>query len=207
MNDRSQVQIVWAHKVPKIEQKLQDIVPWVREAGRPYFDVLFTGSEMDSLLADWVGRSSSELAAQRMRLLIQDDRICGGYIALAGQELAGCRQADLLALARDSGSYSYGELRARMEDLRDLFAPVEENDFYLSKIGVHPQMQGQGLSHYLMSDCIKRARQGGFRRVRTDVPAQGSVARELCRGYGFEAIYRGKARTSSLRYLSLALDL
>lgn len=207
MNKRSQVQIVWGHKTPKIEQKLQDIVPWVREAGRPYFDILLRGSDLDSTLRGWIQRNTSELSTHRMRLMIRDDRICGGYIALAGQELAGCRQADLLDLARDSGAHSYGELRARMEDLRDLFAPVEENDFYLSKIGVMEGGRWQGLSHQLMEDCIWRARQGGFRRVRVDVPERGAAARELDRGYGFEAIYRGRARQSNLRYLSLALDL
>lgn len=203
----SQVQIVWGHKTPNIDRKLNDIIPWVRDAGRPYYDIFLDGTDLDSTIARWLQRRSSEVSLQRTRLLVTDDRITGGYISLAGRELPGCRQADLLDLAREMGEHSYSELRARMDDLRDLFAPVEENDFYLSKIGVLSHMQGQGLSHHLMRDCIRRATQGGFRRVRLDVPEHHKVARELYRTHDFEPVYRGKTPVSNLRYIAMVCDL
>ncbi len=204
MTRRSQqIQIVWGHKLPQGDEKIDDIVPWVRESGRPYYDVFLRGIDTDHIITRWLKRRSSELALQRSRLLIADDRIGGGYIAVAGGELAGCRQADLLDLAREMGEHSYSDLRARMDDLSGLFAPVEEHDFYLSKFGILPRMQGRGLSNHLMDDCLHRARQGGFGRVRVDVPEQDEEARALFETYGFRPIYRGKADSSELRYLSM----
>lgn len=203
----SQIQIIWGHKTPNIEKKFNDIIPWVREAGRPFFDIYLDGTDTDSTIARWLQRGSSELSLQRTRLLVADDRISGGYISLAGRDLISCRQADLLDLAREMSDHNYSDLRARMDDLSDLFAPVEENDFYLSKIGVMPRMQTKGMSHHLMRDCIRRAKQGGFRRVRVDVPEQREIARELYRAYGFEPIYRGKTPISDLRYLAMVCDL
>lgn len=202
-----QAQIVWGHKMSRIDQKLDDIVPWVREADRPYYDVFLRGTDLDRIIARWLRRNSSELALRRTRLLIADDRIAGGYIAVAGGDLSGCRQADLLDLAREMSDHSYTDLRARMDDLDDLFAPVEEHDFYLSKLGVLPRMKGRGLNKELMDDCLHRARQGGFGRVRLDVAEEREQTRAFYETYGFEPIYRGKAKQSDLRYLSMVCPL
>lgn len=198
-----QVQIVWGHKTSHIDKKIHDIVPWIREAGRPYFDIFLRSNDVDAIIARWLNRRSSELALRRTRLLIADDRIAGGYVSLAGGDLAGCRQADLLDLAREMGEHSYKELRSRVDDLSDLFAPVEDHDFYLSKLGVLPRMEGHDLSQHLLEDCLRRARQGGFGRVRTDVPEHRQETREFYATYGFRPIYRGKTSKSDLRYLSM----
>ncbi len=198
-----QVQIVWGHKTSHLDKKLNDIVPWIHQAGRPYYDIFLRGNDVHSVIAQWLKRRSSELSLRRTRLLVADDRIAGGYISLAGGDLAGCRQADLLDLARTMGEHSYRELRDRMDDLSDLFAPVEDHDFYLSKLGVLPRMEGRGLSQYLMDDCLRRARQGGFGRVRTEVPEHDEETREFYETYGFKPIYRGKTSMSNLRYLSM----
>jgi GNAT superfamily N-acetyltransferase len=208
MNRRAHsVQFAWGHKTPQIQAKLPDIVPWIHEAGRPYFDIFLEGADPHFTLSRWVQRRSSEISLHRTRLLIHDDRIAGGYISLAGHDLPGARQADLLDLAREMTDRTYSELRERMEDLRDLFAPVEDNDFFVSKIGVLPSQLGRGLSQHLLDDCLRRARQGSFRRVRVDVPEHHQRARELFRAYGFEAVYRGKSSLSNLRYLAMVCDL
>lgn len=203
----SQHQLVWGHKTPHIERKLQDIVPWLHQAGQPFYNIFLDGADPDSTLRRWLMRRSSELSLQRIRLLITDDRIAGGYVSLSGRDLPGCRQADLLDLARSMGTESYTRLRDRMEDLRDLFAPVEENDFYLSKLGLLPQKDSPSLRQVLLDDCIRRATQGGFRRVRVDVPEQDRSRRDFYGGQGFDAIYRGKAPTSNLKYLAMVFDL
>lgn len=207
LRHRSQHQLVWGHKTPNIEHKLQEIVPWVLQAGRPFYNIFLHGADPETTIHRWLTRRSSELSLQRLRLLISDDRIVGGYISLSGRDLPGSRQADLLDLARSMGPDSYPQLRDRMEDLRDLFAPVEENDFYLSKLGLLPQHQSPSLRQALLDDCIRRARQGSFRRVRVDVPEQDRTLRDFYGGQGFEAFYRGKAPTSNLKYLSMAFDL
>lgn len=202
-----QVQIVWGHKTPDIDQKLDDITPWVLEAGRPYYDVFLEGTDPHEVIGRWMQRRSSELALRRTRLAVADDRIGGGYIAIAGSDLAGCRQADLLDLARSMDDHSYSELRARMNDLDDLFAPVEAHDFYLSKLGVMPRLADRELEHPLMDDCIRRARHGGFGQVRTDVCEDDDEMRGLLDTYGFRPIYRGKSSRTNLRYLSMSLEV
>ncbi len=208
MTNRSeQVQIVWGHKTSNIEQKLEDIIPWVHQSDQPYLEVFLKGADTREVLTRWLQRRSSEISLRRARLLIADDRISGGYIAVAGSELRGCRQADLLDLAREMGNQSYSDLRERMEKLGDLFAPVEEHDFYLSKLGVMPRVEGRGLSYRLMDDCIRRAEQGGFGQVRVDVPEHYDETVEWYKTYGFRPIYRGRTQDGSLRYLAMVCDV
>ena len=197
-------QIVWGHKTPRAEHHVDAIVPWVREADRHFYDIFLDGNNIDHVLRRWIGRDSSEIALRRTRLLICDDRIAGGYVALAGSELPGCRQADLLDLAREMGNGSYAALRARMDDLSDLFAAVEDHDFYLSKLGLLPDFKDRDLRPELMDDCLRRARQGGFGRVRVDVAENDKDHLAFFEGYQFRPIYRGKTRATELRYLSLA---
>lgn len=198
-----QVQIVWGHKLPDVHRCTDHIIPWVHQSDAPYYEIYLRGNDIDAVLRRWLRRRSSEVSLRRARLLIADDRICGGYIALAGGELPGCRQADLLDLAREMGEYSYSDLRARMDELGNLFAPVEEHDFYLSKLGVLPEVEDGELSHCLMDDCLRRAQQGGFGRVRVDIPERDEENREFYEGYDFRPIYRGKTDSSDLRYLSM----
>ncbi len=202
-----QIQIVWGHKTPHIEQKLDDIIPWVHQAGQPYYDVFLEGTDSEEVLSRWLQRRSSELALRRTRLAVVDDRIAGGYIAVAGTDLAACRQADLLDLARTMGDRSYSELRSRMNDLDELFAPVEAHDFYLSKLGVMPRAAHRELEIPLLDDCIQRAEHGGFGQVRTDVCEDDEAMRSLLQTYGFRPIYRGKTPDGQLRYLSMSLEV
>lgn len=200
------IQIVWGHKTPNIERKLHDILPWIHRAGRPYYDVLFEGVDTEDILAKWLDRRSSELSLRRMRLAVVDDRIGGGYVACAGSDLPGCRQADILDLARSADDYDYSDLRQRIDDLSGLFAPVEAHDFYLSKLGVLPRVEDHPVERALIDDCIQRARHGGFGRVRTDV-AEGDDQMGLFEAYDFEPIYRGKSKESGLCYRSMVLDV
>ncbi len=208
MNRRAHaLHFAWGHKTPQIERKLIDIVPWVHQAGRPFFDIFLDGADPEDVLNRWLQRRSSELSLHRTRLLIHDDRIAGGYISLAGRDLPAARQADLLDLAREMTDLTYADLRDRMEDLKDLFAPVEDNDFYLSKLGLLPSIDHPGLHQHLLDDCMRRAHQGSFRRVRVDVAEHHSDLRELYSSYGFQAVYRGKSPVSDLRYLAMICDL
>lgn len=202
-----QTQIVWGHKTPNVEQKLEDIVPWVLEAGRPYYDVFLDGTDPEEVVARWLQRRSSEIALRRTRLAVVDDRIAGGYVSLAGSEVAGCRQADLLDLARTMSDHSYSELRARMDDLSDLFAPVEAHDFVLSKLGTLDRVDDDQVEYDLIDDFVERAQYGGFVRARVDVDEDDEQRRAMYENYGFRAVYRGKSKESGLRYLSMVVEL
>lgn len=204
MNRRAmEYQLIWGHKTPQVEAKFGDIIPWVYQSGRPYYDVFLEGADHEEILRRWMQRSSSEIALRRTRLLLDDQRIVGGYISHSGRELAGCRQADLLDLARSLGDISYQSLRRRMEDLKELFAPVEENDFYLSRHGLLPGKECPRRRQALLQDCLRRARQGGFGRLRVDVAEENREARDFYQGQGFLVAYRGKSEHSRLRYLSM----
>ena len=202
-----QVQIVWGHKTTNLDEKIDDIIPWVRESGRPYYDAFFDGVDTDEIIDRWLRRRSSELSLRRTRLAVADDRIAGGYIALPGSEVAGCRQADLLDLARSIDDHSYSDLRDRMRGFSDLFAPVDTHDFYLSKIGTRPEIDDRELEIPLMEDCLSRAEHGGFGRVRIDVPEDDEDSRGFYETYGFRPIHRGKDDQGRLCYLSMVCNV
>ncbi|TXD36570.1 GNAT family N-acetyltransferase [Lujinxingia vulgaris] len=197
----------WGHKTPDLERRIAELLTWVRPAGQPYDDALLQGADIDKTLSRWMLRDNSEITLQRARLLMLDDRIAGGYIALSGTELRTARQADLLDVARHMGEGSYAMLRERVERLRELFAPLEDNDFVITRLGLHPDHRGRGLCHALIEDYLRRGRQGGFRRARVDVPETHRAGLDLCRAYGFDTAYRGKSNDGKLKYLTMVRDL
>ncbi|RAL22991.1 hypothetical protein DL240_08865 [Lujinxingia litoralis] len=197
----------WGHKTAGLEHRLSELLSWIRPAGQPYDDYLLEGVNPDEVLARWMLNDTSTITLQRARLLMIDERIAGGYIALSGTELRAGRQADLLDLARQIGEGSYAHLRARVDRVRELFAPIEDNDFTLTRLGLHPDHRGRGLCHTLIEDYLRRGRQGGFRRARVDVPETHRYALDLCRAYGFDTAYRGKSNDGKLRYLTMVRDL
>jgi hypothetical protein len=67
------------------------VLPWVREAGEPYYSWFFgrivPADRLESILADWMRRRSSEVSVERAVLLLIGDRAVGGFIGLGGADL------------------------------------------------------------------------------------------------------------------------
>ncbi len=206
-SNTSPIRITWGHKVIDLEQHIDDILPWLAHEDRSYFRQLFGQFDVEQVFMRWLSRPSSEYSLRRLRVLLEDQRIAGGYIAVAGSELQGCRRADLLALARHHERLSYRDLRDRIDSFGELFAPVEDHDFFLSTLGLLDFASNRGLDYRLLDDCLHRADQGGFGRIRVDVAEQNRDLVQWYRTYGFRPIYRGKSDDGHLRYLSMSCDV
>ncbi|MGH3043049.1 MAG: GNAT family N-acetyltransferase [Gaiellaceae bacterium] len=178
----------------------------IHEAGNPYFDWFFGDPQRAAAtLAGWIRRPSSEVAASRVTLLLAGDVLAGAMVALSGEQLRRCRQADVVALLKDLGPDRSGRaaLVERIQTANALFAPVGPEDFYLSKIGVLPGHRGMGLGRTLMAEFLAAGRAAGSSRFRLDVSADNEPAVCLYRSLGF--VVESEGERAGLHYLSMVM--
>jgi ribosomal protein S18 acetylase RimI-like enzyme len=178
-------------------------VSLLRDAGNPYCDWFFGGAvPARTALARSLGRPSSELAADRVTILLGFAGVAGLYVAAGGAELASCRRADTLAAMLDAGERR-AALARRVDEARELFVPVPDDDFHISRIAVAPGLRGRGFGRLLLAECLEAGRSGGFTRFSLDVSAGNASALRLYRAAGFEVEAAGSA--AGMRYLRMAL--
>lgn len=207
MNESSpHILFIQAARSPGIEQMLDRIVPWVLNSDRAYLRALLTGLDTPKILANWLLEEKSEIALQKTRLLIADDRMAGGFIGFAGRQLRRRRETDLVDVVRRSDE-SRSDLRDRLKDLLPLFAPVAPNDFYVSKLGISPGMSEPTMAKQLVDECIDCARRDGYDRVRIDIDAEDKPLTDLLVTRGFAIVDRGEATDAGVSYLNLLREL
>jgi len=189
---------------PEPERYVKDVLPWVHEAGCPYFDWFFGDAEAaQATLDSWMRRPSSEVFAGRMTLLTDGDRAIGGFIALGGAELESCRGADTIAAIKDAGRDGLTELRERLEAGKELFVSVGHGDFYLSKIGVLDEFRGRRLGTMLLQRYLADGEEAGFRRFRLEVWSGNEPAIRFYRGFGFDVVAESTSPRAGLTYVSM----
>ena len=59
-------------------------------------------------------------------------------------------------------------------------------DAHITNIAVHPDVQGQGLGHFMMQVMMKRARKLHYQTVTLEVRYSNTIAQQLYRDLGFE---------------------
>ena len=183
------------------------VLPWLHEAGCPYFDWFFGGSQAAlETLASWMRRPSSEVYVGRLTVLLDDDRPIGGYLALGGAELEACRNQDALAAVKGAGRDGLPELRARLAAGKELFASAGHDDFYLSKIGVLRELRGRRHGTRLLDRYLEDGRAQGYRRFLLEVSSDNDPAIRFYRTSGFEIVSRTTSAAAGLSYLSLLLE-
>ena len=182
-----------------------DVVAWVHEAGNPYFDWVFGNSDTARAeVAAWLERPTSEIAAARVQAHIADDEVVGGYVALSGADLATARKADAFAMLKAQGDRA--ALVRRLSAVRHIFAPVEANEWYLSKLGVRSAFRRRGLGFAILDDYLAAGAARGFRRFRLDVCAENTTAERLYKRAGFEVISRATSEAAGMTYLAMARE-
>ena len=197
--------IVHGHSDP--EKYISKVLPWIHEAGNPYFDWVFGGREAAlRTIASWMRRASSEISISRMSLLLEGDRSVGGFIALGGAELALCRKADTRALLKEANSQRRSDLIARMESVRGLFPRVASDEFYLSKMAVAPDFRRTGLGRRMVSEYLSVGRAAGFRRFKLDLWAENRGALRLCESLGFKVVQESVSVELDVKYFSLVRE-
>jgi ribosomal protein S18 acetylase RimI-like enzyme len=182
-----------------------DVVALIHEAGNPFFDWFFGGrGRARAAIERMLQRSSSEIAASRVVVLLEGERLGGVTVALDGAELARSRKADTLAMLGENRSpESRSALLGRMAKVRELFAPVEADEFYLSKIAVAPDLRRKGCGRALFEKYVAAGRAAGFTRFRLDVAAENEAAIGLYRSAGFRI--ESDRKMGPLRYVAMGL--
>jgi len=188
------------------EQLIPKILPFVHEAGSAYFDFLF-GADAAAVLSRWMLRPSSEVFIERVSLLGEPSDPVGGFIALSGSELSKCRQMDMAALTMSGNRSRREEVAKRLELTRNLFSPVEANEFYLSKFWIDPKHRGAGHGRRLMKSYISAGHARGLTRFSLDVSAQNEPAIRVYRSFGFKEVRESKVPEAGLHYFAMAADI
>jgi ribosomal protein S18 acetylase RimI-like enzyme len=195
--------------VASFEARIEPILPWLHEAGNPYWDWLWgSPTEARRQLKGWLARSSSELSAEHVVCLTDGGgHAVGGYVALPGRTVQICRRADLLALRSYlQRSPDASRILARLGQARSLFANVAETEFYLSRIGVLASARAQGLGRRLLEMFVEDGRRKGFSKFRLDVSADNAGARRLYRAAGFVEEAESAIAETPLRYVSMVMS-
>lgn len=194
--------------ISSTDEAIQKVLPLVHEAGNPYFDFLFGNHDVAArVLARWMRRPSSELSIERAFCLTVRDQQVGGFLAMSGAELAVCRRLDTSALTMTGGREQREAIVKRLELTRHLFPPVEERDFYLSKIWVDPEHRGAGYGRALMESYVSTGRARGFTQFRLDVRADNEPAIHVYRFFGFKELRESSTGDAGLRYLAMVANI
>jgi ribosomal protein S18 acetylase RimI-like enzyme len=183
------------------------VLPLIHEAGNPYLDWFFGDAERTRVaLERWIRRPSSEYSIERVRGLLENGVLVGAYVGLGGADLAAARKADALTALKEAGREGRPELAARLAERRGLFAPVADDEFYLSNIGVTSARRGEGLGRVLLEEYLGEGRGRGHSRFRLDVDATNAPAVRLYESTGFRVIHEHAAAAGTLTYCSMVLD-
>jgi RimJ/RimL family protein N-acetyltransferase len=186
------------------DEHIDDLAPLLQEAGKPYYDWFFGGAEpARGRLREWMARPSSEISVRRVTLFTVEDRIIGGAIGLAGSDVERCRAADALAAVAGPQGPGRAETIGRMRTARGLFAPVEPDVFYGSKLWCIPSLRGRGYGAKMLREYFEMGEEQGFRRFGGDVWAGNRTALKLYETYGFRVTGETEVPEAGLHYVSI----
>lgn len=182
---------------------------WIHEAGNPYFDWFFGGpTAARTMLEPRMHDDSSEVSPAGATLLLDgpDRRVVGGFLAWDGAELRRRRASDAIAYLRSAGEAGRATVVERMATSRDLFAPVEPDEFYLSKLGVRSDSRLRGHGRFLLASFLESGHDRGWRRFRLDVNTANDAAIRIYRQQGF--VFGPAARlTPDVEYVTMHLSV
>lgn len=183
---------------------LQSIVDGVHGAGNPWYDYLFgSGDAARATLAQWVRRPSSEVYAGRCVLLKIADACAGGMLAMTGAELTRCRRSDGIALLMKTPAGERRLVEHRLTNARDLFGEAAADEYYLSKVWVHPSERGRGFGARLVEAFLEAGHRAGCHSYRLDVCSSNSGAKRIYEQLGFTTLSRSKSSDGALAYESM----
>ncbi len=186
------------------DELIDDLAPLLQEAGHPYYDWFFGGAEpARERLREWMARPSSEVSVRRVTLFTVEDRIIGGFIGLAGSDVEGCRAADALAAVAGTQGAGRAGIIGRMRTARGLFAPVEPDVFYGSKLWCSPSLRGRGYGARMLREFFAAGEEQGFRRFGGDVWVGNRSALKLYETYGFRVTGETAVPEAGLHYCSI----
>jgi hypothetical protein len=196
-----------AGEFPDANTLIPHAVLWILAAGQPYYDWFCGGREVaERTVAMWVRQPSSEVSIQRMQFLQCGSEIAGGIIGLGGAELKKSRIADINSYWATLDTPSRGTLIERLSQSVDAFAPVADDEYYASKMGLSRSFLGKGLAKVMLARCLEQGSALGYTKFRADVQTENQTSLRCCLSMGFEIFYTGQSADGALRYHALRYE-
>jgi GNAT superfamily N-acetyltransferase len=87
--------------------------------------------------------------------------------------------------------HSRGALIERLSQSIDVFAPVAEDEYSESKVGLARPFQGKGLAKVLVEHCLGQGTATGYSKFRADIQTENEPALRCSRVTGFDIFLRG----------------
>jgi ribosomal protein S18 acetylase RimI-like enzyme len=123
------------------------------------------------------------------RLVVDESFVPIAMISyLDAPALRRARSAAAIALVRAKKIDPRGAVRERMLLATETLAPLEDNDFYLSRIAVVPAAQGSGVATRLMGELDRAAAEAQKTRIVLEVSEMHRNARRLYERCGYRVI-------------------
>ena len=199
---------LWRQASPTVGPLIDVLRPWIQAASQPFADWYFGDPDVTpEILTEWMARPTSEVYLGRSLLLHEGDRPAGCLLSMGGADLARCRAADFAAFCQDIGSGPEAEaiIEQVLVTSRTLFAPVPDDELYISRVAIDPERRGQGLGKALVQQAIALRSAEGFRKFRLDVSADNTAAIRAYEAVGLRIAGRVSDPGSGLEYCSMTL--
>jgi ribosomal protein S18 acetylase RimI-like enzyme len=94
-----------------------------------------------------------------------------------------------------------------MSNSANLFPPVADDEYYLTKMGLDAPYQGQGLGHALVQQYLAQGKAQNYARYRLDVHADNQPAVRCYLAAGFKVLSSSESRDGRLRYHAMRYQL
>ncbi len=190
-----------------IEALISNGLPWIISAGRPYYYWLCGGkAAAERAVAMWVRRADSEASIRRMQFFTLDSKIVAGSIELNGADLKQARTADVDSLWQTLDIPARRVLIEKLTQGTDLFAPVAEDEYYGSKMGISRSFRGKNIAGEMMQQYLDRGNALGYSKFRLDVHVGNKHALRWYLAFGFEIFHTGQSSDGALQYYGMRLE-
>ena len=181
--------------------------PWILAAGQPFYD-WFCGERdvAERTVAMWMRQPSSEVSIQRVQFLQCGSDIAGGIIGLSGTELKKARIADTGSFWATLDVHSREALIERLSQSLQVFAPVAEDEYYVSKMGLARSFRGKGLGKVLLERHLDQGNALGYSKFRADVQTENEPSLRSFLAIGFEIFYTVQSADGALKYHAMRYE-
>jgi len=187
---------------------IHPVLRWIVDAEEPFASWFYQGRlAAEVAVEERLRRTSSELWIGGITQMLCGDQHVGGFVAMRGNMLRKCGALDILNYVQRLPSNH--RVRA-IEQIRRSFAPfppVEDDVFFLSRLGMDPSFRGRGLSLHLVERFKADAMRARASCCQLNVFAENLPAVGLYHKAGFQTHCDFWLGDGAFRYLCLRLEL
>ncbi len=190
-----------------IEPYIPQVIHLIYEAGLPFYDYLLGNSENAySCLEQMVRKESSEVFIRNVTVLVEDNEVVGGLLALDSSKLKECRISDSEILFNFFKYESEDQLLNKLTVAQELFKHLPISEYYLSKITVAQNHRRKGYGRELFQRYLDKGKELGYSRFSLEVSGTNTSAKNLYKSFGFQIQSRSKSSVANMEYCYMLLD-